>query len=46
MTNEILEYTKERKQIVYDNWTMIWIPFVVINFILFIFGNYFYRKYL
>lgn len=46
MTNEILDYTKERKQIVYENWTMMWIPFVVINFLLIIGAYHCYSKYL
>ncbi|CAD8166698.1 unnamed protein product [Paramecium pentaurelia] len=46
MTNEILDYTKERKHIVQDNWLSIWIPFLVLDFLFMSATYYYYTQYL
>ncbi|CAD8161279.1 unnamed protein product [Paramecium octaurelia] len=46
MTNDILEYTKERKQIVQDNWQSIWIPFLILDAVFMIATYYNYKVYL
>ncbi|CAD8065495.1 unnamed protein product [Paramecium primaurelia] len=46
MTNDILDYTKERKQIVQDNWQSIWIPFLVLDALFMIATYYYYKQYL
>ncbi|CAK64039.1 unnamed protein product (macronuclear) [Paramecium tetraurelia] len=46
LTTNILEYTKNRTEAVQQNWTWIWIPFLIIDFLL-IFGCYqFYKSYM
>ncbi|CAD8075108.1 unnamed protein product [Paramecium sonneborni] len=46
MTNDILDYTKQRKSIVQENWQTIWIPFLVLDFVLMIATYYYYKQYL
>ncbi|CAD8072198.1 unnamed protein product [Paramecium sonneborni] len=46
MTSNILEYTKQRKETVKENWTRIWIPFLVIDFLLILGCYQCYKSYL
>ncbi|CAD8154366.1 unnamed protein product [Paramecium pentaurelia] len=46
LTSSILEYTKQRKQIVQENWTRIWIPFLIVDFLLIVGCYYLYKSYL
>ncbi|CAD8176313.1 unnamed protein product [Paramecium octaurelia] len=46
MTNDILDYTKQRKHIVQENWQSIWIPFLVLDFVFMLATYYYYTQYL